>query len=1715
MNLISALQSRFSPAQIGWVCAAWQEFPSLWNALEEETLQRRALEMQKEAPRGLTPAFLGLLALEYPRAPQDLKQPPFERFADPTWEGRALKALEALRSGLPPQEPPLAHAALVALALRARFLRALSWDFLAPLLAETSPPAWGLPLAVLSGLLPDASDFYLRLLLLPEAPDTAWRVYLAQPLPPEEQTASLVSLPERLPLTLLPAALGALQARRPALAGSLRAAWRTRWPQVQTALQESGHRAWQLFPAEVSPPAGNVSPAVAALTALTWLDADAPERAAASLPPESEHPAVLSALSAVALARDDRDAARRDALRAVEGWRETPCFHPQVCQSLGETLLALGEAAPAEYALALARAARPADASLLRLHARAQRLAGQPGNAVHTARLAFALAPEAPESRRTLAAALESASEWEAALQERQAVVAALPNSPADHYALGACALKAGNLSLALQAAERALELAPEDGLSRVLLGDVHVVLGDEALALENYRQAVRLAPQVPETWLALAGHLRRSGELSEALETLRSAAQQAASQAEIHRALGELYLQSALPEQALSPLEEAARLVGLPLLAENGEEIPSRLNLPAPPAPLTVSVAACLGQTYAALERYALALPYLRLAYHRQSHRRQVARAYARTLRGLRKPSEARLVLEEVLASHPTETAPYLEYARAALEAGEGYAAAAQALETVLRLSPDHAEAHALLAETNVASGAHAAAWEHYQAAMRSPLMQEPHWMVRLSLGFAHLALARHEYPAAIAALQAAIQKDPDHAALRQALYQSYRLAGLHLEAEEQLEALFPQYAEAPSTLLWVAEQAARYGYERLLQRALDALEASPPEDADTLMRWSILYARREEPEQAARIVARLIASPHTPSDVLQRAGEHLLQEGYASHAIPPLESARQRAASAAPESLYAALSEAYRQSGQPQMALDVLADGLERHPAAVTLLKQSARLHMQNGKTALALDYLEAVVTHRPEDLEARHLMLEIHYQRGELAAAYRHARWLETYLGEHLSRTTTREQARLLAATLAAELLDFSTSTALLEAACGDAAPCRENVEDVPVLALKAELALQTGEEVSAARLTEQALRLAPDSPRVLALQARLLARQGIVSEGRASFEKARGLLSARASAVERRAIAQAALELDDLAAAESLLRPLAENPQRSPWGGMLYLETLVRQADESFLAADLEMAAPVPKALPQRIREVAQSLRQCFESQKLPLPAAFEGWERRARWLSGEAGMDDFIAACSDETLTPEEMASCLLAARRLPETLPVEQLAAAGRRAPDSALVWLHLSLGMERCGELDAALRAAERSLALSTSASWRWHAGAWFLRARLHYRQGAPDAAYEALRQALALREKEPAWQHLAFLAALSLEDAAGVVRHAEALRASGALSPQDACHLGRAYRQMGDPQTARRILQETVRRAPEFSEAWRLLAETEAALGAWGEAARCAERALQSRPEDTAALRLRVRAALHLVDGRAARSRALSLTKSLPSDAEAWFLLAQAWELLSRPGEALAAARKALSLHENPPPDWHLRYVNLLAAQEGAPAALESLLPLLAVFPQETRFRLLAVQFALEAGREEEALSLAQSALQDEALPLADSDRALLHMLAGRILRSSGNLDQAVYHLTEATRLTPQDAGIWMELGRAYEKRRDMHRAVQAYERACALSPENPEPYHLAGEAYKTLKDYPRAERAIRHAAALSPTNVQLQRLLASLTALNIVHG
>jgi tetratricopeptide (TPR) repeat protein len=120
-----------------------------------------------------------------------------------------------------------------------------------------------------------------------------------------------------------------------------------------------------------------------------------------------------------------------------------------------------------------------------------------------------------------------------------------------------------------------------------------------------------------------------------------------------------------------------------------------------------------------------------------------------------------------------------------------------------------------------------------------------------------------------------------------------------------------------------------------------------------------------------------------------------------------------------------------------------------------------------------------------------------------------------------------------------------------------------------------------------------------------------------------------------------------------------------------------------------------------------------------------------------------------------------------------------------------------------------------------------------------------------------------------------------------------------------------------------------------------------------------------------------------------------------------------------------------------------------------------------------------------------------------------------ANLHGLIGRLLRIVGQLDQAIYHLTEATHLAPHVIEPYLELGRAHQERRQYRQALQIYRQATQIAPDDPRPHFQAGLALKEGKDYRGAESMLRRAATLAPSDVNIRRQLAAIAALNLVHN
>jgi tetratricopeptide (TPR) repeat protein len=186
----------------------------------------------------------------------------------------------------------------------------------------------------------------------------------------------------------------------------------------------------------------------------------------------------------------------------------------------------------------------------------------------------------------------------------------------------------------------------------------------------------------------------------------------------------------------------------------------------------------------------------------------------------------------------------------------------------------------------------------------------------------------------------------------------------------------------------------------------------------------------------------------------------------------------------------------------------------------------------------------------------------------------------------------------------------------------------------------------------------------------------------------------------------------------------------------------------------------------------------------------------------------------------------------------------------------------------------------------------------------------------------------------------------------------------------------------------------------------------------------------------------------------------------------------------------------------------------IKLLQELKGANAALQILSELVTEYPDDARILTSLANSQADLGDLPAATQTALAALKAGKLGLEPHELANIHYLTGSLLRKSGQLDQAVQHLSEAVSLSTQFLEAYLELGLARKERREYHQALQAFEQATKIAPRDPRPHYQAGLALKEGKDFQRSEAMLRQAANLAPDDVLVRRQLAQVVALNLVH-
>ena len=1523
-------------------------------------------------------------------------------------------------------------------------------------------------------------------------------------------------------------------------------------------------------------------------------------------PVEAPHPGILLAGARLAMLRGDNQIARQEALKALEASENAITVDMQMLVFLTgcdliELLLQLDAYSEAARAAELSLTYKPSDPQLLALQARAQLAARQPLLAVQAAHLATALLPERPEIRLLLARCLEAAGDWPAALQERLTLLERMETSSREELRdLATCALYAGEAGRAAHICQLLLKQDQNDGLAWALLGQSDAAMGDTSTALDHLQHASELAPELSAPWLALSRLYRDLDRGEKSLETLQAASLAAPDLPEIHLALGETYLAQGALTQSLTCLRAASALAG----ERPGDDLPVSYRMwskgdPGNLRSLADQVALRLGQTLHQLGHLPEARQSLEEAYQRSPNDAEIARAYAQVLVALDDLSPVLQPLETVMRAEFEDAAPYLEYARCALALyqrrvrGVSLDTAIAAIRRATELAPDNAEATALLAEALAANDELPAAMEAYRRALESGLAQEPAWQARLSLGLGEVAHKLGQIETAIAALQEASQADPSDPHVQRSLSEAYDAAGLNEDAYQAARAALMLALGDVENLNWFANQALNLedrpgiSHPDAHTEAIEALERATRLAPDRGDLWVHLgQMQLESGDRAAALNALIkLADPDVPASnstafELYQAAQGLSELGEAGAAVSCLERALQYGPdTCAPADpclldLLIALSTARRQASNMPGALQALDQAIAISPDDPALYLQKADMLLELAQTEAdpsaaqvnadnALTCLESAMRLNPHDPDLHRRVALTHRTAGELPMALSHAAQMVD-----ISATISQAMsARTLAADLAMAMLQTTQARAYLDGALPPSEPAESVDDDIAIEyhALRAEMALEAGDERGAVEELVNVLEIAPENPRLQAIQARIIHGRDelqVAGDTLDSVLKAMGDPSTASLALIR-STAQAALDLGQWEVAIQLYRQACDMASMEPrshldLGRAMVLRTeffkLCRSLDAIQRCADSQALSDETQHAVELALEKAEALVTNWNVESngkaTGQPTSETNGRLKMKWADPLAQIQRWRAR-SLAIFRPSPEASRLLAAlpphpddaaARVACLRELGDLTTAGlaaREYPQHPLVLLQLALTLmdEKPRQAMAAIHAAGDILS-QPSANRRFRSAfgpkeiaplIHALLARLFHRDGNrasdEDSALQAILSALAVWPDEPRWH--ALVAEIYLggdlregqSDLEAATSHLEqAVRLDPEFTPP-LLVLGQVYLREGSLhslQKAAHAFEQATQVAPDMADPWIWLAQTYRNLGDLEQAAAHAERAVTLAPNQVHPLILRGEIALQANNPRGAQSRAQVALRIQPDDPDALLLLARALNDLDRPEEALETLEKALPLAPEALP-LSLEKVRLLSRAKGKDAALQALQSLTDHYPEEPRVLALQAETLEASGESEAAIRTAQRALRSQSseYPMSSVEQAQLHFLLGRLLRRSGQLDQAVHHLSETIRLSPDLVEAYLEIGHVHQERRQHNQALNAFRQAIAVAPRDHRPYYLIGQALKESKDYLGAEKMLRRASELSPDDVSIHRLLGAVVALNLVHN
>ena len=584
---------------------------------------------------------------------------------------------------------------------------------------------------------------------------------------------------------------------------------------------------------------------------------------------------------------------------------------------------------------------------------------GQWEEAREMATEAAALAPQSAEARELLGRATLACGDPAGAIPHFQSAVVFDPARSSASLGLARAALAAGQPGLALDAAQRVLASSPEaqiEGEAHLLMGQALSALQQDDQAFEHFHRASTLIPAAPEPWSAMAKHHLQRGDTERALATFEAGRQALTLISSPYIAplltdLAQIYASTGRTTDAITALREACAVH--------------------PPSPREHRL---LGALLRQQGYTAEAVDVLRRALQMLPGDAATLHELGLALEKLGRMEEAWGAYQQSVLAGPQAPEPYFDLGRLTLaQCRKGVASASPlqavaALREAVRLAPQEAEAHALLAQAHQLAGQPEGALESYQRALHlAPTRTE--W----SLGLGQVCLALGHPEVAITALQEALKHAPEAqlATVHYALARAYALSNLWPETFQNVEAALRLDPENSALFQLQAEAYERLGVPDEAVRAWQQAVALNPRDTQTQIRYARCLLDLGRADEARAVYAQALSIGPDSPEVHLAAGRALLDMGEIEQAYQVLAQATDLAPHSA--EAQAAFGEAAlrAQKHEAAHAAFVRAADLEPEPVArAAYLREAGEALWKMGRTATAVVLWQRAINLNPKD-------------------------------------------------------------------------------------------------------------------------------------------------------------------------------------------------------------------------------------------------------------------------------------------------------------------------------------------------------------------------------------------------------------------------------------------------------------------------------------------------------------------------------------------------------------------------------------------------------------------------------------------------------------------------------------------------------------------------------------------------------------------------